>query len=184
MTCIVGMVWKNNRVFIGGDSAASSGDIIYPVMNPKVFFVGDFLIGYTTSFRMGQLLQYTLKVPKHEADESTGEFMVCKFAESVRLCLKQGGFSHIENNEENGGTFLIGYKGGLFCMQDNFQVLESVHGMHGIGSGREYAMGALYSQGAIRNPKNAISEALHAAEAFSPFVRGPYTILSTPGSKR
>ena len=59
MTCIVGLE-HDGKVYMGGDSAAVGGMDVYPSRIPKVFQAGRYLIGYTTSFRMGQLLQYGL----------------------------------------------------------------------------------------------------------------------------
>ena len=63
MTCIVGCI-HNGKVFLAGDQLGSNG---YYKENheklTKVFKVGEFLIGYTTSFRMGQILQYSWTPP-------------------------------------------------------------------------------------------------------------------------
>lgn len=55
MTCVVGLVDKGT-VYIGVDSAAVQGWTRRKSRVAKVFHRGPFLIGYTTSFRMGQLL--------------------------------------------------------------------------------------------------------------------------------
>ena len=64
MTCIVGVV-DNGKVYMGGDSAGVGGLCIETRKQPKVFRNGDFLIGYTDSFRMGQLLQYKMSPPRY-----------------------------------------------------------------------------------------------------------------------
>jgi ATP-dependent protease HslVU (ClpYQ) peptidase subunit len=65
MTCIVGMV-ENGKVYIGGDSAGVSGFDYHIREDQKVFQNGDMIFGFTSSFRMGQLLQYSLKIPDHD----------------------------------------------------------------------------------------------------------------------
>ena len=57
MTCIVGLI-DGRRVWMGGDSAGVSGLDITVRADAKVFRNGDFLIGFTSSFRMGQLLAF------------------------------------------------------------------------------------------------------------------------------
>lgn len=54
MTCIVG-VKEGGQLWIGGDSAASSpaGPEIYTFAEPKVFAIGEYLVGYTISYRAG-----------------------------------------------------------------------------------------------------------------------------------
>ena len=104
MTCIVG-VEHNRRVYMGGDSAAVAGWDISQTAERKVFMVGDFIIGYTTSFRMGQLLEYELRLPEYDGPPNMG-YMVTRFVPAVRACLKDGGFTKVENNREEGGLFL------------------------------------------------------------------------------
>ncbi len=54
MTAIVGLV-HNATVYIGGDSAGVSGYSMTVRADSKVFTIGPYLMGFTTSFRMGQL---------------------------------------------------------------------------------------------------------------------------------
>ena len=62
MTCIVGLVHEGT-VFIGGDSAGVAGLSLVVRADEKVFRNGDFLMDFTTSFRMGQLLRYNPDSP-------------------------------------------------------------------------------------------------------------------------
>ncbi len=96
MTCIVGFT-KNNKVYIGGDSAGVSGLNISIRKDPKVFKRGKFLIGYTSSFRMGQLLRFNLNVRDQDESQSDYEYMCTDFIDSVRKCLKDGGYLNIES---------------------------------------------------------------------------------------
>ena len=50
MTCIVGVAHKG-AVYIGGDSAAVAGWALTCRADHKVFKNGDFVMGFTTSFR-------------------------------------------------------------------------------------------------------------------------------------
>ena len=59
MTCVVGLI-EDNTIYLGADSLGSNGHSKSEYRFPKVFQNGDFLIGYTSSFRMGQMLQYEL----------------------------------------------------------------------------------------------------------------------------
>jgi ATP-dependent protease HslVU (ClpYQ) peptidase subunit len=64
MTCIVG-VNHNGNIYIGGDSAGVAGLQLQIRSDEKVFLTGDFIMGFTTSFRMGQLLRYAFSPPEH-----------------------------------------------------------------------------------------------------------------------
>lgn len=59
MTRVVGLV-RQGRVYMGVDSAAVQGWTRRASQVSKVFRRGPFLIGYTTSFRMGQFLEHHL----------------------------------------------------------------------------------------------------------------------------
>lgn len=176
MTCIAGIETDDGRVFIGGDSAGVSGYDLSIQAEPKVFQVGKFLIGYTSSFRMGQILQYNLSV-KSQEQESDFAYMVSVFVEAVRETLKQHGYSRIDNNQEEGGVFLVGYNGKLYEIQSDFSVLRNVTGFDAVGCGQSYALATLWElTGGHDNPEHAIAEALKCAEHFSCGVRGPFIV--------
>ena len=74
MTCIVGLVHEG-VVYIGGDSAGVAG-LSLVVRADEMFRNGDFLMGFTTSFRMGQLLRYKLYPPRRHPDDRVAKYMV------------------------------------------------------------------------------------------------------------
>lgn len=174
MTCIVGIV-DNGKVIIGGDSAGVSGYLTTLRADAKVFRNGSFLIGFTSSFRMGQLLRYTFHPPERPTDMDIFEYMVKMFVESVRECLKNGGYTRKEYEQESGGVFLIGYEGRLFIIDSDFQVSESITEYAAVGSGNEIALGVLYATNK-ETPRSRIEMALKAAEYFISGVRSPFTI--------
>src|SRR4051812_40219218 len=108
MTCIVGLAHEG-KVFIGGDSAGVARYDLMVRADRKVFRNGDFIMGFTTSFRMGQLLAVKFKPPRYHPDEDVWHFMVDSFVEDARGCLASGGFAKKDNNVESGGTFLVGF---------------------------------------------------------------------------
>jgi ATP-dependent protease HslVU (ClpYQ) peptidase subunit len=180
MTCIIGLI-ENGTVWMGGDSAGVSGLNITVRKDAKVFKNGDFLIGYTSSFRMGQLLRFKFNPPTYYAEQYNNDpykYMCTDFIESIRKCLKDGGYSVINNNEESGGSFLVGFQERLFEIYDDFQVGESIDDYNSIGCGEQYAKGVLYSlyQKDKTTPQEKIKTALQAAEYFSSGVRRPFII--------
>ena len=75
MTCIIGYNDKeNDKLFMIGDSLGVGGLDVVLRDDPKVFHNGDFLIGYTTSFRMGQLLRFA-DFPTQKLEQDTYEYM-------------------------------------------------------------------------------------------------------------
>ena len=175
MTCIVGLVHEG-VVYIGGDSAGVGGMSLTVRADEKVFQNGEFLMGFTTSFRMGQLLRYSLKPPRRHPDDDIHQYMVVDFVNAVRGCLKAGGYASKEDEVESGGTFLVGYAGHLFTVDSDYQVGIPEDGYAAVGSGQDIAQGSLFAtQG--QEPRQRVLTALQAAERFNAGVRGPFHIL-------
>lgn len=177
MTCIVGLV-DGQTVHIGGDSAGVGGYSLTVRADRKVFRNGDFVMGFTTSFRMGQLLQHAFMPPKRHPDTDVDKFMVTTFIDAVRDCLKTGGYAERHNEAERGGVFLVGYAGRLFRIDNDYQVGEAVDGFDAVGCGEQIAQGSLYSTASMK-PRERLKLALEAAERFSAGVRGPFHMEKT-----
>ncbi|MGH2484611.1 MAG: hypothetical protein ACRDHE_01235 [Ktedonobacterales bacterium] len=180
MTCIVGLVGEDGRVYIGGDSAGVAGYDLTLRKDAKVFRNGPFLIGYTTSFRMGQLLRYKLTVPEQEEGVDVETYLHTTFIESVRTCLKEGGYASKDKDQESGGTFLLGYRGRLFKVGSDYQLGEPQDGFDACGCGESFALGSLYEtrQAFCMTAKTRIMHALETAEHFSAGVRGPFLVMA------
>jgi len=175
MTCIIGLIEKE-KVYIGGDSAGVGGLHLTLRDDPKVFKNGPFLIGFTTSFRMGQLLMYAFKPPKQKVKDDY-EFMVTKFVDAVRKCWKKGGYLNKKNEVEKGGTFLIAYKEKLYCMDSDLQIGIASAGYDAVGCGYDLALGAMSAtEDAHLEPEDRITKALEAAAKFSAGVSAPFII--------
>ena len=175
MTCIAALVHKGT-VYMGGDSAGVGSWSLTVRADEKVFKRGPFLMGFTTSFRMGQLLRYSLDAPKQKDGQDTYAFMVTDFIDAVRKCLKDGGYAKKDNEVESGGTFLVGYRGRIFKVDSDYQVGEAADGFDAAGCGCEIASGALYAT-SRQAPRRRIETALAAAERLCAGVRGPFTVL-------
>lgn len=178
MTCIVGFV-KQDKVYMGGDSAGVAGLDVTLRKDTKVFNVDNrFLIGYTSSFRMGQLLRFKLKVPKQKTNQDDYQYMCTTFIDAVRSMLKSNGYSRVDLNTETIGVFLVGYKGNLYRVERDLQVGQGFDDFDSIGCGRDYALGAIETlrKNTKLSPMKLIEESLNAATKFSGGVRPPFNI--------
>lgn len=181
MTCIVGLIDKEKReIIMGGDSAGTGGRLDIRIRkDPKVFVRGPFIMGFTSSFRMGQLLmsdeRFTVRPQK--GFESNYDYMVTSFVPAIQKLFADGGFLEEDNKVKSGGTFLVGYKDGLYCVESDFQVAEHLDDFNACGCGEDYAMGSLYAtQGTGMESSERVYAALDAAEYFSAGVRRPFNI--------
>jgi ATP-dependent protease HslVU (ClpYQ) peptidase subunit len=173
MTCIVGVAHEG-RVIIGGDSAGVGGYNLTIRADRKVFRTGPFIMGFTTSFRMGQLLAVKLVPPRWHPEDDPWRYMVGDFVDAVRACRSTGGFLKKDSSVESGGSFLVGFRGRLFNIEDDFQVGESECGFGATGCGESYALGSLAET--TGDPRKRVLRALAAAERFSAGVKGPFHI--------
>ncbi len=182
MTCIVGLA-VNGRVWIGGDSAGVADTDLMVRADEKVFKVGpqarEFVLGFTSSFRMGQLLRFGLDgVTPPDNPEFLYRWMVKDFVGSGRKLLADGGYRKKEHEVERGGTFLVGIRGRLFRVETDFQVAENQCDYDAVGCGGNVALGAMCVSHGYSDPQERIRLALSAAEMFSAGVRRPFVIKS------
>ena len=180
MTAIAGLV-HDGAVHLAGDSAGVSGYSLTVRADTKVFTNGPYVMGFTSSFRMGQLLRWSLEAPHPAGDLE--KFMATTFVDAVRTTLREGGWLVKNSEREDGGTFLVGTAGRLFTVSDDFQVGEAADGYAAIGCGHELVLGALYATArGKKQPVDRLRIALEAAERFSAGVRGPFAFVSTDGT--
>ena len=180
VTCIAGIV-HDGTVYIGGDSAGIAGYALTVRADEKVFKKGEWIFGFTSSFRMGDLIRYSLALPiippELDGHDLRG-IMVTEFVNALRSTLKSGGFAKKENEVETAGTFLVGVRGRLFEIDNDYQVGEPLDGYAAVGCGAEIAVGSLFTS-TDTNPHSRVLTALQAAERHSAGVRGPFHIVTT-----
>lgn len=178
MTCIVG-VKRGSTVAVGADSLGSTAHYCMERAEPKVFRKRGFVMAYTTSFRMGNILQHVFKPPKYKGGDAH-KFMVKKFIPSLRKCLKEEGYMKIINAEENAGTFIVAFRHFLFIVESDLQVGQPADDYIAHGSGIEVAMGSLDTSSKINKQISAVemcSLALEAACKHVPTVGGTIKVL-------
>jgi ATP-dependent protease HslVU (ClpYQ) peptidase subunit len=183
MTCIVG-IEHQGKVYIGGDRAGTENGMIVRVAQPKVFASDGYLMGYTTSFRMGQILQHCFIPPPVDKSDDLIGFMVRKFVPALQRALAAGEWLKTKDGRQEAGTFLVGVQGRLFVVEDDFNVHSSRHGFYAVGSGAAVALGALWQSmpenaRTSDNPKDRLRMALEAAQELTTAVAGPFDILES-----
>jgi hypothetical protein len=126
---------------------------------------------------MGQVLRFALRVPDHDPRMGVKRYVATVFADAVRKCLKDAGFQKTKDEVDEGGNFLLGYRGGLFEIQADYSYQHGQDGFLAVGCGGSIALGSLYSTKG-RPPVRRIQLALEAAEHFSAGVRRPFMVRS------
>lgn len=177
MTCVVG-IEHEGAVYIGADSAGVDSYDISIRDDEKVFMNEDFIMGFSGSFRIGQLLRYALVPPEQSFKKDDMAYLVTDFIDAVRNMQREKGALKKENEEEShDSAFLLGYHGRLYIIDEDFQVIRPNECYTAVGAGAAVALGALYASDHIEDPRRRIVLALEASAMYCAAVRSPFTVL-------
>ena len=177
MTCVAGLIY-NNKVYMACDSGASDegGGTIYKRRDAKVFMVDDYIIGFSNSFRMGQILQHDFTPPK-PSKRNLERTMSIDFVDRVLESLARNNFV-IDKDADNVCDLVIGVYGRLFVMDTDFSIGEYYDKYFAIGSGSQFALGSLYSTKSMKDPRARLEKALEAAAEYTMSVSAPFLYLN------
>lgn len=182
-TCVIGLVDKS-EVWMGSDSSAVSGLHGFSTRLCKHFELQNaadekFLIGYTSSYRFGQLLEHVFVPPINNVDDPM-KYMVSSFIPEVIKMASESWKKRADGKEHEGIMFLVGYRGRLFVVESDYQVNEPRCQYYAIGCGRDLALGSLHTTDSFKDatPGKRIDFALRAACEFSAGVMEPFNITS------
>lgn len=171
MTAVAGFT-KNGIVYMAADSLASSESHTSVVVGSKLIKRDEFLFGYTTNFRFGDILRYIFVPPTRESQCPVTEYMVKYFIPALRTCLEEQKYTDNTPKSES-GNFLVGYQGHLFEVQSDYSVIESADGYASVGSGFQYCLGAMNAlTSCMLDPTDIVITAIKAAIAHNPYVGG------------
>lgn len=183
MTCIVGIEGKNT-VWLGGDSAATSGNGQQMLIaDSKVFVNESVAFGVCGSPKVMDPLKFT-KFTKQKRGLDTREFVAKHLVPEIKAVLKEAGC--VVDNPQHGemfeGAVLIGTGGKLYRMECNFQIISDSFRFDAVGSGAEIAIGSLHATRSDKNPNRRIMTALEASAIANAGVRPPFNIVSVKKS--
>jgi len=172
MSVVAGLI-KDGKVFMASDSLSSSddGEVRYRA-DKKIFKNGKYIIGYTGNPRIGQVLRPRFFKPPVD---------VYDFPDAVRLQLKEKGCA--SNIPEASGmdsmtaNILIGWKGNLYEILLDYQLVELIEPYSAVGSGKFHAMSVFHFAKTIglfekMNPKDLLQHAIETASYFCAGVGG------------
>ena len=170
MTCIIALRDKETGVvYLGGDKLGSNGYTKSVYKDPKVFKVGPFYFGYTTSFYMGQLLKYKWTQPCKSMHQEEDEYIFREVVSSFKSLFVDNDFGKKHDGREpDFGSFIMVYKGRIFQIQDNMSLLE-VEDFTAVGCGEQFAAGSItaLSENTNYNVEQTIKETMKIVSQFS-----------------
>jgi ATP-dependent protease HslVU (ClpYQ) peptidase subunit len=151
MTTIVGVQAANGCV-IAFDSRVAEGGKVYthPEM-VKAVERGSYIIGGAGDYRALQVTLHGWQPPvvNAKAKQNLYEFVINKVAPSLKSTLVKAGIEFNKGSEDSDNKFelqlLIGINGTLFEIDSDFAVAMNNTGFYAVGSGGDYALGALHA---------------------------------------
>jgi len=175
MTTIVGVQYEDKCVIVADNQVTDEQGrrFTHPDMK-KIAERGAFLIAGSGEVSPCDIVQHFWNPPKPTAADKKDlyHFVITKAMPSMRKCLVENGYDFNEgkgDGKEDGEQrfhFIIAVGGELFDVGDDLSVCRSDENWYAVGSGAQFALGALY-MGA--HPE----EAVEAAIKFSVYSSGP-----------
>jgi ATP-dependent protease HslVU (ClpYQ) peptidase subunit len=184
MTCICGIEHKGT-VWLAGDSAATDQSLNRTIIkDPKVFVRGEIAFGVCGLPKVMDALAHVIKLPT-QVEDSDRAFLVGELVPAIRDGLRKLDCTHTTPEEGTyfEGAMLIGYRGKLYELQGNFQLIHSSDGWAAVGSGEALAKGSFRTTAHIKDPEKRLLTVLEAA-CDNAGVAPPFTIVKVKSSKR
>lgn len=181
MTLIASLVDSDKNIHMIGDSAGIDGwHSLSIIKYPKIFIRDNkYILGYTTSFRMGQILQF-MKFPRKDTKMPFFEWTVSKFVPKLIAQFELAEYDY----KEKGCNFLIGSQGEIFEIGNDMQVYSQLfnNGM-AVGCAYQNFLGVLAGLDYFDNqftPENKLDIAIKITKRFSAGIAPPYNYLMLP----
>lgn len=171
MTTIIGVEYANRCVVLGDSRVVGDSKIYSHPDMVKVVTNGNFIIGAAGDVRALQVILHTWKPPVAVAKDKDKpfQFMISKVVPSLKQQLTDYGLLDTKSPDKDFELYvLIAFNGKIFEIDSDFAVSRSDSGYYGIGTGGDYALGALY---AGATPEQAASiAALNDSKTAEPFI--------------
>jgi len=177
----VAIVDEQKSIHMGSDSLASDSHSQTVMTNPKLFMVGELLVGFAGSFRSAQVLQYQVPLPDRGELQEDMEYLITSFIPVVRHVFSENGLYiiDIDGAEKFDGEFILGYRGKIYRMQNDFSLLRAVDDFVSIGAGGEAASAVLYATKDLKmNALTRLETSLQSAAYQIVTVKGPFHYTS------
>lgn len=181
MSVIVGLV-RDDTIHMAADSFLGNNNNRSRSRIPKLWRFGEALIGFSGSGSAMNAVRFRMTMPEHAEDETDEHYMTVKFVDALREAVGAAGRRKKENDLESAKTWLlVGYRGLLWRVYDDFCVAAYDRDYDAVGAGEDFAYGVLHAlKDSDRSPKDVLTAALDAACEHSPYCIAPYVYEDSP----
>lgn len=186
MTCII-LIIDSKRMYLGADMQGTDSTF-HADYQDKIFHRGELLIGVSGSYAIGNSLRYRVKIPKLDKDFQTPnqirDYVHRRLWRQIKETLTEDDLIASEDGElKIGGCILIGIRGMIFVIQEDFAILEPRTPYYSIGSGNPYGfatMMCLDRQEVKMHAETKVREAILIASKHCPGVSEDVLMLIAP----
>lgn len=174
MTCIVALT-AGGTVHMAADSGCCFGQRLVQLEEPKVFVVGEMLIGDSGTVRAGQILRHAFTpppIPTGPAD------LTGYFAGAFYAALLEAYAAGDLKDKTDSCDMLIGLRGRIYLLSSDGAVTVDSRRSHvAIGNGAPYALGAMFAAPQKMSPRERLALGLDAATHHVAGIIKPYSYL-------
>ena len=176
MTTIIGVQNENGCVIASDSRVADNGKVYTHPEMLKAKQRGNYIIGGAGDYRALQVVLHGWKPPlvTAKAKENLYEFVINKVAPSLKTALSDAGIDFNKGSENSDDKFelelIISINGTLFELDSDFAVAMTDTGFYAIGSGGDYALGALHAG-------TTVLEAMEIAARINNGTSAPFHII-------
>jgi len=194
MTTIIGIQGEGYAVIVG-DSRISDisrdGEILQMSTLAtgfnKVASSKQFLLAAAGDLRAINLLHHAFTPPPPPAitGKKLDAYMTVKFIPELRSCFDYHGYSLPERDSSNhvaeyGSTIMCAVNGIIYVIDSDYSWIVEQTGIYAIGSGAQYALGALYAliggkKLEMQQAKRVALKAIAIAAKYDPCTGAPYS---------
>ena len=167
MTTIVA-VQDVHGVHFGADSLTTTSRKYNDPRMVKIVEQGQYVIAGSGLASYCDVAQHIWKPPTPiRADRSNMyHFVISRVIPSLKNCLKDNDLN-FDFEENDGFDLLLAVGGEVFCIDQSLSICLDESGIYGIGSGADYAIGALATGVSIEH-------ALNVASRLDPYTSAPF----------
>lgn len=155
----------------------------------KVQLNGRYLIGAAGDVRAINILHHAFQppaAPPNLKGKKLDHFFTVKFIPALRECFEQQGYATPDNDDkqhiaEHGSSVMVAINGTIYTVEGDYSWYSDLNGVYAIGTGAQYAMGALHAlQGRgrpnLQTAKRHALKAMAASARFDPYTGSPYHV--------
>jgi ATP-dependent protease HslVU (ClpYQ) peptidase subunit len=200
MTTIIGiqgdnysLVCVDSRVSDVNEAGYATQIATLGTTSSKVAVNGKYILGAAGDVRAINILHHAFTPPSPPANlkgKKLDHFVTAKFIPALRECFEQHGYAAppketSEHVAEHGSTIFMSVNGMIYIIDGDYSWMSDINGVYAIGTGAQYALGALQATIPARigtipwnTAKTLAIKALSIAAKFDPYTGAPYHTLT------